>query len=443
MILAASTPSEKKRWKQGFIMPLVILGVISVAFLVTFVHFMSRGYSTQIEHQDEFFRAKVLAESLLAKVQARLHTKRWEERFFFPKPYYESGVSESGGSFELYVIDSPGKAFQLDIYAQTKFKRASRLFFWRLRHETSILDAAGRSFPLIFTATAPQTLNTGTSPLGNFIDKLLITKKENAPKAAEKAATIKQLSSTKDIQAALDGPTDADVFSEDIPVNELPPPSSITSPPPTPTTTVYTETFDGIGEGDSLIPGFSVIGNQSGSKGRIVKTKSSTPPNSYEIENGSNQRMPISISNRLVYEFDILITKPDNGSTDRNIYLGPSYGLGASNALLYNVIRFNSAEKRVYFTSDVYSPNSSSAYVCDWKMDRFSRIRVDLNFDELTADVYVDSNKVVDRFPIQPKSLNRVDPETGENVVATLNGFEVHGHTSPYCSYIDNLNIAK
>jgi len=419
---------------------LIILAILAVALFVTFVHSMSQGYSNQIAHLDEFSRAQFIADSLLAKVQARIQTKRWKDRFFSKAPYYETGFSDFGGEYELYVLDTPGRPSEMDVYAQIRFQRAKRLFFWRLRYETSILDAAGRIFPLVFTATSAQTLNTGTSPMGGFIDDLLATRRKNAPAAAAKAALIKPMTSAKDMIAVLDGPTDPGILDEPSLGTTLPQgPETLTPPPPPPLTTIYEETFDAPPAGNAAIPGFTPRETDAG---EIVRTTSSSPPGCYKISRNKYQDLPISISNRLVYEFDIKITRPDSGSGSGDTYIGPCFKLGTDRSMGYNRLSFNHNDLHLNFCSD-QGARGGSSQIGLWKFDQFAHIKVDLNFDDLTGDIYVDGVKVGDRLSIKPKSFSATNPWTGQPITVTLDHIEVGGHGSPYQSYIDNIRISK
>ena len=137
--------------KAGMLLPLILFASVSIVFLVMFVHYMSSGYNNQVAHVDESIRCQAIAESAFSTMQARVRDKPYSMRFFAGKGFRESGIRKLDGDYDLFVVDTPGKDNQADVYVEARYQRARKFLFWRMLFETSILDATGKSFPLLFT----------------------------------------------------------------------------------------------------------------------------------------------------------------------------------------------------------------------------------------------------------------------------------------------------
>ncbi|MBF0548457.1 MAG: hypothetical protein HQM08_28740 [Candidatus Riflebacteria bacterium] len=205
--------TEKKR--KGFILPLVVLALTSVAFFLMFVSNMGSSYLSQVAHEDDTFRCRIIAESVITHVLAQIRQTTWKKRFFFPKPYKETNQTLFGGMYSLYVTDAPDRANEVDIYVDSKFGTVHRLFIWRYKFEYSILDNVGRLSEILFTykSTPNFVPPTAGSPLKDLINGLLVERSNNQNKSDEKSATIKTLSHLGDIAQVLNGPDVVDVVA--------------------------------------------------------------------------------------------------------------------------------------------------------------------------------------------------------------------------------------
>gem|GEM_PF-6070141 len=193
----------KRTARSAFILPLTILALLSVAFVVMFVHFMSSGYSSQVVHYDEFVRCYTIANSAYAGVLAKIRDKPWSERFFVSKPFTLLREPLFDGEYDLYVENTPNKPVnsnQADIYIKAKYRRVQKLFFWRFQYDSSILDAAGKAYPSIFTLldTKDFPVTKGNSP-SQYIEQILITRAANKEAAADTAKMTQSLDQLKDV----------------------------------------------------------------------------------------------------------------------------------------------------------------------------------------------------------------------------------------------------
>ena len=178
--------------RQGFFLPLLIFGIMAGIFMVVSLLSLGSSYSSQVIHVDEGSRCLMIAEAQLALVVARIREKPYSQRFFAGTPYEELDGSCLGGSFDLFVEDSPAPARdQADIYVRPTFNRARRLFFWRVKHEETLLDAAGRLLPVLFTALDSGRFPTpSSSPFAAEIRDLLAKRRANEGPATAKGAAL-------------------------------------------------------------------------------------------------------------------------------------------------------------------------------------------------------------------------------------------------------------
>ncbi|MFZ2959211.1 MAG: hypothetical protein WA705_20180 [Candidatus Ozemobacteraceae bacterium] len=196
--------------RHGFILPLTVLALTSVAFFLMYVSKLSSGYVSQVAHEDDILRCRTIAESVVNNVLGRIRQNPWKQRFFSPKPFGEINQPLFGGVYTLYVTDVPGKINEADIYIESRFGRVRRFFIWRYKFEFSILDCTGHLSSILFTSRNTNTFvppSTG-SPQQSFIDGILSDRSVNQEKSNEKAGVIKTLSSLIDVTKVLDGPND-------------------------------------------------------------------------------------------------------------------------------------------------------------------------------------------------------------------------------------------
>lgn len=92
----------------SFLLPLVVLGILSMAFLAMFVHSLGTGYSTQVQHSGEVLHAVMIADSVYNQVLGHLREKPYSKRFFLGNPFQLADQSLLGGKYDLFVEDASG-----------------------------------------------------------------------------------------------------------------------------------------------------------------------------------------------------------------------------------------------------------------------------------------------------------------------------------------------
>ncbi len=383
---------------SGFILPMVILAMFSIAFFAVVVHSMGSGYSNQVTHVDEFARCRAIAESAYAKVLARVRNKPYRERFFAKAPCRELGVSLFNGQYNLYIVDTPGHKTQADVYVEAIYQRCSRLFFWRVKFERSIFDAVGRALPLLFvTRDASDFPLGGTgSPLAGFVDDLIKTRDTNNISAATKDSMVKSLTDTQTIITVLDGPTGVALASDpDHGALPIAPPPPLGKPPLASPTVIYEEHFDS--DTGGTIPGF-----KSDGKG-VLAGYSQNPPNCYQqVAGPTNQRnelLPIPLTNRLIYSFRFMVPvdPQPTSSTDE----GGDIGLALPN--------FHFEAGWGFFTvmpegTLSFDAGVSCEQLGNWVKGTWYSFRAEIDFDAQAADLYLNGTLVREKLALPAKS---------------------------------------
>lgn len=246
----APPPRQDAGKRRGFLLPLVILGILSLAFLIFFVSSLGSNYQTQVAHEEESLRCRVIGESVLSMVVARIRNATWKARFFSPKPFREEGVLLFNGSYSLYVVDSPGVRDQVDIYVEARCRRARKLFFWRFKYERSLLDIAGRLRQVLFQmADADGFPKTGAdSPFAGTVENLIKERQENEERVQTKVGALAGVGGLADVLNILDGPQENILIAQDpTSPGNLPPITPPSGLPPSPGTGTGTGSGSGAG----------------------------------------------------------------------------------------------------------------------------------------------------------------------------------------------------
>lgn len=229
-------------------MPLIILGIVVMLPLMMVIYSMSREYAGQISHVDEEIRCRSIALSVFSTVQARIREKPYSKRFFAPSAFREYVQKFQGGEYELFVIDTPGKPLQADIYITSTYKRVRRLFFWRILIENTILDAVGKVYNVIYGNLDPMAYGNGgpNSTADSYINQILQERKSNRKRAAEKTAMIKPQTSFVPIANILNIPDTGRIEdSPDIAADTIGVIPALPTPPAPPLETeIFSEDFE-------------------------------------------------------------------------------------------------------------------------------------------------------------------------------------------------------
>lgn len=238
-------------------MPMIVLGIALMLPLMLMIFSMSREYAGQVAHVDEIIRCRSIAMSVFSKVQAKIREKPYSQRFFAGSAFREYISDFHGGEYELFVVDTPNKPMQADIYVIATYRRVRKLFFWRILIEATILDAVGKIIQILHANLDPMQFGNGSpaSSANDYINGILDERRANRKKAAEKAAIIKPQASLTDIAAVLEIPDPDQIENSTDPaaasMNDVP---AVPPPPGLPiTVVVFNEDFENL-PGDQ-IPG--------------------------------------------------------------------------------------------------------------------------------------------------------------------------------------------
>lgn len=272
-----------------------------------------------------------------------------------------------------------------------------------MKFENSLLDAAGRVYPILFTTRDASDFPTtvGGSPLATVVDDLVATRENNQAPSATKASLIKNLTDTRDMIKILDGPTGivvADDLDHDPP--PLPPVSPLVPPPAVFPTIILRETFDNIPEefNNQPIPGFTFVRLGSGYVGAHIEHDPPSSPKCYMLGGDSTEPtimvMPLSVSSRLIFEFDFMIEIAPSEVT-----CSPEGMVGFCNA----AGDFSDGRNSVIFRADgkIQFGCVSPKVIGTWEDEKWVRIKADLDIDGQTADVLVNGSLILPRVPIQ------------------------------------------
>ncbi len=226
-------------FRRGFFLPLVILGVLSMVFLITFVNSLGSSFTHQVQHVDEVSRTYVIGEAVFAQVTARIREKPYSQRFFAGVAYEEYERKILGGDYDLFIEDAreDGKLLKniADIYVRARYGNVKRLYFWRVRVEDSLLDAAGKMYFLLFANLDPEKFpKPGASPFADQIKEILAKRKANSPVSGVKGAAVLGANSVPQILDILKGNPPGQTSSVPAPLPSAPLPNVGAALPPAP-----------------------------------------------------------------------------------------------------------------------------------------------------------------------------------------------------------------
>lgn len=385
--------------KRGMIFPLILLGLFSLAFLVVFIHSMGQGFSTQVVHAQEHLVARAIGQSVFSQVMGKIMNKPYSERFFYPQPFLASNEKLFGGFYDLYVVDTPGKTNQVDIYVNVSYFRARRLFFWRVLIDHSILNAAGRILPIIFTPIESDNIPSGgaVSPFSAYINDILKKRKENALPAAGKAAALLSSSSLKDDLNILDGPTGDNVINFDDPQPvKLPVSKPLPKPPAGPFTKIFEDTFADTPIGgypagwENLVSGISCKVVQGGDGNKYLEMTGMPGYARCDV-------VPVTLEERFAYECEIEFPNESHGGSvgfQYYVHVGQEGYLRPAN-------RFTFENNGILH----FVGKNSSAELGRWNPNTRYTIRAELDFITNTANIYLNGELRGEDTPIFPRSF--------------------------------------
>ncbi len=396
--------------RDGFLIPMVFLALLSIVSLVVVIHSMTSGYAGQVAHGDEVLRCRMIAESAFAEVLARMRDQTYENRFFKPR-FEEFGKSLLGGEYDLFIEDTAGKPLQADVYIRASYRRAKRLFFWRFVHETTILDAVGRMLPIIFTSLdAEQFPNqTSGSPFTNEIEELIKSRKENDMPAKERAGKIKPLSTLREVMVVLNGPDGKEIEDAVDPAPSSVPPSTLSPPAQEkPIQKILEEDYENVPPG-TLPPGWTPLspsfpspwtdssGVSAGNADNGTQVFAVRGHNGF----GRSQSRNISLgdSDKFTYEARLCLSDLGIG--------GPSSGgIGfIQKKMEPDGVRFGTPiTNAVYFRDGrIEFLGKGSTLIGSFDSNKFVSVKVEIDFAQGAASVFIDGQLVADGLEPSPK----------------------------------------
>jgi len=373
--------------KDGIAFPLIVLGLLIVIPLFMALYSMNREYSGQVAHVDEVIRCRAIAASVFNTVQARIRENPYSKRFFAPQPFSENRNDFLGGEYELFIIDTPQKTMQADIYVLVTFRRVSRLYFWRILIETTILDAIGRLYPVIFTTLDPKVHGNGSpnSSANSFINQILEDRKRNRKTASDKAVQIKPKGTLSPIIDILQVPDPAPANNDLDPaagtIGNIP---ALPMPPKIPVSSViFHEDFEGLTVGQ-FPPGWDYIYNLG--TGNVSSERAAGGKNSIKFTSGTTETIQGKISinvgtpppDHLIFEADVYVSSPKT-----------SGGMGFM-PVSNNGIFFRGDDQTISF---VEAPGQFRS-LQPLQAGKWIRVRMDMNSVDRKTDVYADEQLI-------------------------------------------------
>ncbi len=196
-----------ERRSRGVALPFTILAMIVISGFVVTMSSLNQGLKNQIFHTNNHQLSFLLAYSAFSKVLAKIHSESWTNRAFKSGPYAENNVSLQGGTYDLFVENSPGKDYQADIYVRTHLAGITRMYFWRIRFNDDLLDISSRITVEFFTNGEPGDFpKSGSS--GSFsskVDSMLARRAANQNKSDLMARDLADTKGAKAILQKMDG----------------------------------------------------------------------------------------------------------------------------------------------------------------------------------------------------------------------------------------------
>ncbi|MFZ2960316.1 MAG: OmpA family protein [Candidatus Ozemobacteraceae bacterium] len=223
--------------RRGYILLLVILGAMSLAFFSFSLSSLNRGYRSQVVHTKLVQASFQIAYSGYQRILAKIFLKPWEERFFRTGPVAENGVSLFGGTYDSFVLDAPGSTTIADIYLRVKLEGITRSCVWRVEHIPDILDT--KYFRALIFAEVPEDRfpNAGSAPFSQTINDMMQKRETNRPQSEDLRSRIAGVSSVQDIAAILGAPAPSIPTTSSLPRTHSPvaaPSITLAILPPTP-----------------------------------------------------------------------------------------------------------------------------------------------------------------------------------------------------------------
>ncbi len=205
IVPVGSLERSRLQTSRGFLIPVALFILLGIGLLSFSLSTVSRSYLGQVQHMNRNQLVYNIAFSVYSKVMMRIREKPWQERFFRGTPFSERNQSLFEGTYDCFVIDAPGHEFQADIYVKAAAYGHEQTYLWRILYQDDLLDISNRVFNIFFSGIDPNFFPTGAqSSFAPELEKILKERKENLPKALDKARQIVSLPKVNDVAPILD-----------------------------------------------------------------------------------------------------------------------------------------------------------------------------------------------------------------------------------------------
>lgn len=172
-------------------------------FFVASLSTMNQGHRAGLNHLNLHQHMFNVAFSGYSSVLSKIHAKAWNDRIFKTSPYIQNSVALADAIYDLYVTNTPGKEYQLDLYVRVVFQKTTQVFFWRLLYVDDILDTTGRLYPLVFLDVEAKYFPGGGSSLDAFMNDILQKRRLNLAQSISVAKTLGTLNKVNDVATVL------------------------------------------------------------------------------------------------------------------------------------------------------------------------------------------------------------------------------------------------
>lgn len=195
--------------RSGFVVPLAVLGFLSVGFMIATLTVLNQGNRTGALQASQRQHCFLIAWSAYNRMLARFQENTWDNRPCRAGAFREWDVPALGGAFDAEVVDAAGTTDQVDITVRARFQEKAQVYAWRVRMAKDTLKVAGRFQQIFFTdlpapaLTGPLPLAPGGIPVGAYLDQLLTARSTNDAFAEQMARSIKSLRDPTSIAEAL------------------------------------------------------------------------------------------------------------------------------------------------------------------------------------------------------------------------------------------------
>ena len=371
---------------SGFVLPMAVVLMLVLAVLAVFLNTMGSGLTNQVQHVDEAFRCKAIADSVYSKVLAQIRNKPYHQRFYAGSPYIERGVSLMDGTYDLLVIDVPASGEGVtDLYVRAIFGRAKQLFIWRFKNENSILEAVGRLSQVLYTSVDRDLPASVTeSPYGAYIDAIIEKRKENKPPAQDKTELVQITPGLKDLIDITGGnPEDIVDAIDPVPIPEIPP-GELPDPPPSPRTVIFEEDFElcPVGEHPNS---FTMAYSGDAVQTKVVdpatqpKARSKAFQVAGRVSYSRVENYQVGTGTRLTYQFDACMIRAQGPLVGMATF-EPLEGTGG------NFLNF-SGNGSIRFCGDW---GGGGTEVGNWTPNSWHTYRVEVDMEARKAAIYID-----------------------------------------------------